>query len=125
MGTSYSVDLRQRIVAAYERGEGSFESLAQRFSVSSKTARNYLKLIESTGSLEPLPHTGGSGRKKLFDHHYKDIEAWLDKDKNLFWWQVADKIKDKYDLSIDPSQLSRQMKARGFTRKKTRGSPQK
>ncbi len=105
---------------AYDGGEGSYRTLAKHFKVSVGAIQDLILLQRNTDSIEPKPHTGGKAHQKLFEHHYNDIEAWLTHDPNLFWREVADKLKDKYDLSIHPSQLSRQMKGRGYTRKKTR-----
>jgi transposase len=61
--TPLSLDLRLRIVEAYERGEGSVRELAERFVVAPKSVQTYRKLWETTGSVRPRPHGGGRGRK--------------------------------------------------------------
>ena len=58
-----SLDLRVRIVEAYERGEGSVRELAERFMVAPKSVQTYRKLWKVTGSVLPRPHGGGRGRK--------------------------------------------------------------
>ena len=120
MPNPYSTDLRERVVAAYEDGQGSYVDIGKTFSVGPDTVGDWVRLFRATGRIDPKPHSGGKSTQKLFEHHYQDIEAWLDEDPNLFWRQVADKLKDEYELTITPSQLSRQMKKRGYTRKKTR-----
>jgi len=59
MGAAYSIDLRQRIIDAYLRGEGSQEDLAEQFAVAPNTVLNYLNRLRSTGNAMPLPHGGG------------------------------------------------------------------
>ncbi len=54
---SYSVDLRQRIVAAVEAGESTKEA-AERFDVSWSSVKRYCKQYRETGSLEPKPRPG-------------------------------------------------------------------
>ena len=45
----YSLDLRRRIVAAYQNGEGSIRELAERFSVAPNTVQNYLRQVRTSG----------------------------------------------------------------------------
>ncbi|MFY0574966.1 transposase [Cystobacter fuscus] len=60
MPRPYSVDLRERAVAAYRRGGRTMEEVAAEFSVSAKTLSHWLKLEDETGSLEPRPRGGGN-----------------------------------------------------------------
>jgi transposase len=60
MPQPYSVDLRERAVAAYKRGGRTLEEVAAEFSVSQKTLAHWLKLEAETGSLEPRPRGGGN-----------------------------------------------------------------
>ena len=61
----YSLDLRRRVLAAWQRGEGSQRQLAARFSVHLTFVRNLLRLYRQSGSIEPRPH--GGGRRPLAD----------------------------------------------------------
>jgi transposase len=56
---AYSHDIRQRIVRAYEKGEGSQRDIAARFDVSLGFVRGLLRRYRQTGSVEPKPHRGG------------------------------------------------------------------
>ena len=57
---AYSTDLRERIVAAVERGDHSLRQLAQLFSVSLSFIVRLLQRQRQTGSLQPAPHAGGT-----------------------------------------------------------------
>ena len=46
MGFSYSMDLREKVVTAYDNQEGSMEKLAVRFSVSPGFVRNLLGSVD-------------------------------------------------------------------------------
>ena len=59
MSTILSCDLRQRIVAAYSRGEGTQAEIAQRFAVCTKTVNRLVCLHHRTGRVAPKPHGGG------------------------------------------------------------------
>jgi transposase len=56
---SYSIDLRERVVAACDRGEGTREQIAQRFCVSVSWVYKLLARRRDTGSTAPKPHGGG------------------------------------------------------------------
>jgi transposase len=55
-----SNDLRQRILDAVDRREGSRRQLASRFSVNLSTITRLLQLRRQTGSFDPRPHAGGA-----------------------------------------------------------------
>jgi transposase len=63
MPAPLSVDLRQRIMAAYGAKEGSQRQLAARFKVSLSFIRDLRRHHRETGSVEPKPHGGGATAK--------------------------------------------------------------
>jgi transposase len=56
---AYSQDLRQRVIDAVERKEGSIRQIARRFVVSLSFVVRLLQLHRRTGSVEPKPSAGG------------------------------------------------------------------
>lgn len=56
---AYSLDLRQRVVKAYEQGQDSIAAIAARFSVSVGFVKKMLALSRTTGELAPRGHGGG------------------------------------------------------------------
>ena len=56
---SYSIDLRQRILHAYERRIGSQRVLADIFGVSLSFVEKLLRRHRTTGAIAPKPHAGG------------------------------------------------------------------
>jgi transposase len=59
---SLSMDLRERIVSAYEANEGSYRTLAKRFSVSRSTVGKLVRQARRLGTLEPQVHLRGRKR---------------------------------------------------------------
>jgi transposase len=55
-----SNDLRQRILDAVDRREGSLRQLAVRFAVNVSTITRLLRLRRQTGAFDPRPHAGGT-----------------------------------------------------------------
>ena len=56
---AYSNDLRERIVAAVDRGDYPLRQLAHLFSVSLSFLVRLLQRKRRTGSVDPEPHAGG------------------------------------------------------------------
>jgi transposase len=65
-----SLDFRERIVAAYEAGEVSFEAVGRRFSVSGKVVAKLVRQKSELGTLRPLVHR--RGRKAAVSEEKKE-----------------------------------------------------
>ena len=61
--TSYSTDLRHKIVQAYERQLGSQRARAALRGVSVSFVEKLLRRHRSTGKVAPKPHAGGQKRR--------------------------------------------------------------
>jgi putative transposase len=72
MGKPYSIDLRQRAVAAVEEEGLSRHEAASRFSVAVSTVVNWVRRYRETGSVAP-GQIGGHKPKAIRGEH----EAWL------------------------------------------------
>jgi len=59
----YSLDLRQRVVEAYENGECTHEELTETFCVSLSWIEKLLRRWRETGSIAPKTHGGGRQAK--------------------------------------------------------------
>lgn len=55
----FSMDLRERVVNAYDRKEGTRRELAKRFAISEGWVKKILCLRRQTGSPAPKPYGGG------------------------------------------------------------------
>lgn len=53
------IELRTRIIEAYQRNEGSFAQLAERFRVGVATVNRYVSRLRRKGTIAPDPHGGG------------------------------------------------------------------
>ena len=59
MPQPYSADLRERVLVAYEQGEGSQVAIARRFCVCPATVCNWIRQARQEGRRCPKPHRGG------------------------------------------------------------------
>ena len=67
-GTPYSIDLRERVVAAVEKGGLSRRRAAERFGVGVSTVINWMRRLQRTGSVAP-GKIGGYRPKAIVGHH--------------------------------------------------------
>ena len=70
MAASLSMDLRERIVSAYEAGDVSYRDVAKRFDVSRSTVGKLVRQFRTEKSL--TPHTDRCGRKPCISGEDKD-----------------------------------------------------
>jgi transposase len=64
-----STDLRERIVAAYDRGDGTRQQIADRYDVSLGLVKKLLQQRQHTGDIAPRHRF--SGRKPKITHLYQ------------------------------------------------------
>ena len=112
----YSIDLRKRVIEAYQTGNVSQRQLARDFSIALSTVQAWIQRKRRTGSIAPVP-TGGS--KPKLDQGARAALARLietQPDATLAEW-VA-KLEAQTGISVHPSTLWRQARRLGLTRKK-------
>src|SRR5215211_2013423 len=74
MGKPYSQDLRDKVLAAYDRHEVMMEELTDRFGVSVSFLKGLLRRRRETGSATAKPHAGGV-EPQLSPEHLAWLEA--------------------------------------------------
>jgi transposase len=72
---SYSIDLREKIVNAYERGGTSVRKVAVQFGVAKSYVQKLLQLKKTQGHLEPKKQ-GGTRRGKL-DNYGRELSEMV------------------------------------------------
>lgn len=120
--SSYSIDLRQRIVEAHHRGEGSVRELAQRFVVAPNTVQNYLNLERETGSVTPRPHGGGPAAK-LDDTGVQHVRDLLAERNDQTLEELTEQLVARHQTRVSLSTVQRAVARAGLTRKKRRYVP--
>lgn len=71
---AYSMDLRERVMRAYDQGQGSTRQLAEVFGVSSAWIRKLLRLRRENGSIAPIEYQRGR-KPKLTDRQRNRLMA--------------------------------------------------
>lgn len=75
MAEAHPIELRQRLVEAYERGEGGYVRLSRRFCVGEASAKRWVRQYRRDGHVRPLKKSGGTRS----DVSLKELEAILGK----------------------------------------------
>jgi transposase len=60
MANAYPLELRERVVAAYEAGEAGYTLLARRFKVGEATVKRWVRQFHREGHLRPKKKGGGT-----------------------------------------------------------------
>jgi transposase len=115
---TYSMDLRERVVAACDEAFDTRAEIAERFCVSESWIRRLLQWRRECGSIAPRPH--GGGRPPAFD---------ADADERLRQAVAADddatlkQLAAAAGVPCGTSATDRALKRLGITRKKSRSEP--
>jgi transposase len=117
MPAPLSLDLRQRIVRAYQRGDGSRAALAQRFSVGHATVDRILRQARQTGSLAPKK-PGGSVRL-LTESDDALVRSWIEAQPDLTQDELARRFEAHTGRSVSRRTMGRVRQRLGLTRKKS------
>lgn len=118
MPVPYSLDLRQRVIAACDEGRLKRHEIADLYNVGESTIYEWLKLRETTSSLAPKPHTGG--RSSELDAAVLDELVAAENDRTLAEYAAAYAGRTGRRYSI--AQLCRGLKQGQLRRKKNAAS---
>jgi transposase len=112
----YSVDLRQRIVAAVSSGMSRSE-IVRTFQVSAATVRRYLKQQRETGDLAPRAHTGGR-QAQIGPEQYPALQELIAASPDATLAQTCSEWQQRTGVLLSQATMSRALAQIGWTRKK-------
>jgi transposase len=119
---AYSLDLREKIVAAVRRGMSKAQA-ARTFGVGATSVKRYVKLAEEGRPLSPGKAPGKKG--KLDGSGVTVLEEDLRARPAVTYEHRADLLCALLGVRVSKSTISRTIKRLGYTRKKDRWVPQK
>ncbi|MBM0744350.1 transposase (plasmid) [Phormidium sp. CLA17] len=106
MPAALSVDLRQRIMAAYEAKEGSQRQLAERFKVSLSFIRDLRRHHRETGTVQPKPH-GGGAVAKLGKEQLPIVEALVTAQPDALLEELCERFARATGVEVSVSTMQR------------------
>ena len=122
MSRPYSADLRQRVLVACERHEGSRAEVARRFSVGVSTLHDWLRQAREEGRRVAKPARGG--RPLLGGGEARAaLERVLAERGDATLAELADGLAARTGRRWSPSALCRALKRLGWPRKERRFGP--
>lgn len=117
MPAPLAVELRQRVVDAYENGEGSYTEIAERFGVGEASVSRWLRLARFTGGVEPKP-AGGDRRSKLGDEGRKLLASLVEDEPNWTTTELAQEVSETLGISVSRKAVGRALRKMGYTFKR-------
>jgi transposase len=117
MPRAYSADLRERVLAAYEDGEGRQSAVARRYRVGERTLSGWLRVARGEGRRAPKP--GRGGRAPLGGE--REALAGLVAERNdATLAEYADGLAERTGVRRSLAAVCRALKGLGLVRKKRR-----
>jgi transposase len=116
MGKAYSADLRERVFGEIAGGQ-SRRAAARRFGVSASTGVRLAQRMTKTGSLAAARQGRPPGRGKLAPYR-ELLLGWVDADKDITMPELAARLLEEKQVTVDPASLSRFLRAAGYSFKK-------
>jgi transposase len=114
---AYSLDLRQKVVAAVERGDSTIEDVATAFGVGQTFVKKMLRQHRETGDLAPRPHGGGQS-PRLSDKHLKLLRSEVKRSPDKTAAALRDHLEESGGVSVSRPTVSRALSRLGLSRKK-------
>ena len=116
----YSVDFREKIVNAYERGDSSIRKVAARFEVSKALVQRLLKQKRTQGHLRAL--TQGGSMKSELDGCSVQLVQMVEKYPDATLAEYCEYWGETQQQWLSPSTMCRALQREQLTRKKTRAA---
>ena len=123
MRWAYSMDLRERIVAAVHMPGATYDSVAQQFSVGRATVSRLLRRLRETGSVAPAAKKGRPPRV-LSESDRAVLVALVTESPDATLTELVDDLEVAIGKRVGTSPVGRALAQEGFTRKKKRLKPQ-
>lgn len=113
----YSTDLRQRVLGAHRRGEGSIRDLADQFEIAARTIENWMELERETGSVAPRAHGGGAATR-LSSAQREVLRGLVQDDPDATLPQLAERLARATRGRVHPTTIGRALDDLNLPRKK-------
>lgn len=117
MPAPLSMDLRQRVIAAYQAKEGSQRQLAKRFKVSLSFVRDITRRYRQTGTVEPKPH-GGGAVAKLGQSQLLIVKALVEAQPDALLEELCAGLAQNSGINVSVSTMQRAVERLGLSVKK-------
>jgi transposase len=116
---AYSLDLRERVVRAYEKGGGTLAKIAAQFSVGQTFIKKMLRQKRETGTVERLPQRAGA-KKRLSDVQRQWLAQQVTAEPDLTLGELQEQLGEEKNVQVSQATVCRELQALRLPRKKSR-----
>lgn len=120
----YSIDLRQKIVDSYAKGNTSMRKLATQFNVALSFIEKLIKQHRETGDVAPKKRTQQTPTK-LNSEQLEILECLVEENNDATLRELCNLLEQRTQVSISVSTMDRMLTKLGFTLKKNTAPKQK
>jgi transposase len=113
-----SIDLRERVAAAYEAGNGSYEEIAEDFGVAICSVRRWVDLLRETGSVKKRSAPGAAPRIK--DCQLVELAQIVEEKPDRSLNELCVIWQERFGVMISKSAMDRSLVRANLTLKKRR-----
>jgi transposase len=122
MAKSYGDDLRRKLLEGYDRGEGTLDQLAARFSVSLPWAWKISAQRKHSGQMERIEQRRGS-RRKVTPEVEQRLRDWVEVQPDLTLAELQQKLETAVPVHVSIGRLWQVLRQMGLRLKKSRSTP--
>jgi transposase len=119
---AYAIDLRQKILRAWERHLGSQRSIADIFGVSLAFVENVLRQYRATGDIVPKPHAGGQ-KPRLSAAAQAIVPRLMGANPDATLEELCTGVAAETGVRVSVPTMCRVLQRLGLPRKKSRSTP--
>jgi transposase len=119
---AYSMDLRERVVAACDDGTETREEVAERFGVSTSFIRKLLRRRRQSDSVAPKPHAGGV-KPTLKPKDLKQVRTLVRQQPDATLEELCQRLAQRTGKSVRVWTMCRALQALDLSRKKSPCTP--
>ena len=114
---AYSLDLRERVVNAYENGNLTIAEVAAQFAVGKTFVNQMLRLKRQQQSLAPKAH-GGGAKAALDNTHKQSLQAQIVAQPDATLAELQAQLLASHQVQVSLATLCRTLQEMQLTRKK-------
>ena len=114
---AYSLDLRQRVVVAYEKGKSSIVEVAEQFNVGQTFVKKMLRQKREQGSVAPLAH-GGGRQQALSEKEHRWLRQKVKERTDISLAELQEHLATTAGLTVSLPTIHRSLRASRLSHKK-------
>ena len=114
---TYPIELRQKIIDAVDQQLGTCEEIAETFGITEQYIYKLLRQRRETGSLAPLPHSGGP-TAKLSEEHLLTLAELVARQPDATLEELRQRLRRATKVEVSLSTIWRGLERIDFPQKK-------